>query len=145
MKFVKLIVLLCAVGLLEARVELERTFAMIKPYAVQQGKADEIMSKIQQAGFVIIAMKKMSLTSLDVYELYEEHVERRWFKSYARLFIGLPAVLMVLEKDNAIEDWDNYKKVIRASYFANHKKNNVVHGSDSKKAAEGEIALFFKD
>ncbi len=124
---------------------LERTFAMIKPYAVQQGKADEIMSRIQQAGFVIIAMKKISLTSLDVYALYEEHVKRRWFKSYARLFIGLPAVLMVLEKNNAVKDWDSYKKIIRASYFTHNKKNNIVHGSDSKKAAQREIALFFKD
>ncbi len=44
-----------------------------------------------------------------------------------------------------VKDWDSYKKIIRASYFTHNKKNNVVHGSDSKKAAQREISLFFTD
>ena len=148
MRYIELIVLLfCTVEVFAAPVEnsLEQTFAMIKPYAVQEGKTDEIIDTIKKAGFAIIAMKKIKMTVSDVHQLYEEHQRRRWFARYVKTLTASPAVLMILEKENAVEEWDQYKKIIRASYFMMSKKNNVVHGSDSVQAAQREIDLFFKD
>lgn len=124
--------------------QIERTFAMIKPYAVLQKKASEIIEFIQKAGFTIIAIKQLTLTIQDVNHLYENKKNRRWFHNYLRAMIASPVIVMILEKENAVKDWDCYKKIIREQYFTICKKNNIAHGSDSLEDAQREIALFFK-
>lgn len=123
----------------------EYTFAMIKPYAVRQGKTKEIINMIQQAGFRIIAIEQKRLTTQDVYELYEDKIERRWFSSYLKAMTASPVMIMILAKHNAVAEWDQYKKIIRLQYASICKRNNIVHGSDSLQAAKREISLFFTD
>ena len=54
-------------------------------------------------------------------------------------------VMMVLRKNHGVAEWDRYKRIIRKFYAAISEHNNIIHGSDSEKAAKREIALFFKD
>lgn len=123
----------------------EYTFAMIKPYAVKRGKTDEILDTIKKTGFAIIAMKKIMLTSPDVYQLYKHRAHKRWFTAYVKAMTISPVVMMILEKDNAVEEWDQLKMVIRKIYTTVCKKNNIVHGSDTVQDAQREIALFFDE
>ena len=41
---------------------MERTFAIIKPDAVERGLSGKILTKIEDAGFTIVGMKKIHLT-----------------------------------------------------------------------------------
>ena len=148
MNRIKLILLLlCTTGIITARNKhcTEHTFAMIKPAAVKAQKADEIITIIKNAGFIIIAMKKMKLTVVDVQDLYKKHENRRWFDKYVQAMTLSPAIVMILERSDAVAQWDQYKRVIRRIYHTINKKNNIVHGSDSEKDAQREIAIFFKD
>jgi len=148
MNRIKLIaLLLCLNQTLTAREKhcTEHTFAIIKPGAVQENQSDEILEMIKKAGFIIIAMKKMKLTSADVRNLYREYKRRSWFAKYVQEMTASPAIVMILQKHNCVKEWDTYKKIIRAVYDSIHNTNNVVHGSDSIKSAKREIAIFFKD
>ncbi|MBV8661441.1 MAG: nucleoside-diphosphate kinase [Candidatus Dependentiae bacterium] len=148
MNFIRLILLtLCIMPIVEihSKDSLQYTFAMIKPNAVKQQKAEEIIHKIEKAGFTIVAMKKMTLTPQKARELYQEHKHCSWFPEYIKIMTASPVIVMVLKKNNAMAAWDQYKKIIRATYYAMNMKTNIVHGSDSVKAAKREIALFFKD
>ena len=43
---------------------MERTFIMLKPDCVKKGLIGQVISRIEQKGFKITAMKMLSLTSL---------------------------------------------------------------------------------
>ncbi len=127
---------------LQAKVE--RTFAMIKPHAVKEGKADEIMRMIKHAGFSIIASKKVMLTEKIMAQLYKEYTLRLWFRKYIKSMSHRAAIVMILEKNNAVKEWDLCKRMIRKHYgfFTN---KNGVHGSDTLVDAKREIAIFFPE
>ena len=145
MNRIKLIALLLCMSGIMLEAKSKYTFAMIKPHAVQEEKTDEILNTIRKAGFVIVAMRKMILTDLDARNLYKEYKWKNWFDQYIKTLADLPVVVMVLKKENAVSEWDRYKKIIRLAYHAISHHNNIIHGSDSERAARREIALFFKD
>ena len=147
MKFKAYILFICiAIGLpIHGKHTMQQTFAMIKPYAVEIGKTDEIIEKIKNAGFAIIAIKYVTLTSRNVHQLYKQYQRRSWFTDYVNSMADQTAVVMILEKDKAVGDWDRYKKSIRQYYYLLSHENNIIHGSDCVKDAKREILLFFKN
>ncbi len=128
-----------------AAMHAEHTFAMIKPYAVKRGVTDEIINIIKKAGFAIIAIKKTMLTPPNVYQLYSHRIHKPWFMAYVKAMTTSPVIMMILEKDNAVEDWDKLKMAIRKIYATTCKRNNIVHGSDTLQDADREIALLFNE
>jgi nucleoside-diphosphate kinase len=129
---------------IHATANIERTFAMIKPHAVKEGKTREIMSMIQSAGFNIVVSKQIKLTEVLMAQLYNDYKLRLWFRKYIKSMSEKIAVVMILEKKDAVRQWDKYKKVIRQHYgLFTHK--NAVHGSDTLQDAKREIAIFFPD
>lgn len=133
---------------------IERTYAMIKPDAVNNKNIGEIISRIEQEGFTIIAMKKMQMTK-DLAEIfYAVHREKPFFNELVDFVISGPIVAMVLERDNAIAVWrelmgntDPEKasdSTLRNLYGMNISRN-AAHGSDAPDTAETEIELMFPD
>ena len=57
----------------------ERTFAIIKPDAVAAGTSGNIPAEIESAGFTIVAMKKMHLSTAQAGGFYHVHRERGFF------------------------------------------------------------------
>ena len=105
-----------------------RTFTMIKPDAVLAGNAGAITKMIEEAGFRIVAMKKVKLSPELAGKFYEIHKERSFYGELCAYMSSGAIVPMILEKDNAVED---FRKLIGAT--------------DPKKAAPGTIrALFAK-
>ena len=145
MNGIKLLALLLFISGITLEAKSKYTFAMIKPHAVQEEKTDEILKLIQMAGFLIVAMKKIMISSHQARDLYKEYKRCRWFDEYIKTFANLPVVIMVLKKDNAVQEWDKHKKIIRLAYKIFSPHNNIIHGSDSERAAKREIAIFFKD
>ncbi|MCB0489385.1 MAG: nucleoside-diphosphate kinase [Cyclobacteriaceae bacterium] len=129
-----------------------RTFTMIKPDAVGAGNTGAIIKIIQEAGFKIVAMKKTHLSAELAGKFYAIHKERPFYKDLCAYMSSGAIVPMILEKDNAIED---FRKLIGATdpqkaepgtiraLFAKSIDANAIHGSDSDANAEIEGNFFF--
>lgn len=111
-----------------------------------------MLSKIQQAGFEILALKMARLTRDTAEGFYEVHKGKPFFESLMNYMTGGPCIPMVIEKENAVED---YRALMGATdpqkaaegtirkLFAESMTCNIVHGSDSEENAEKEISFFF--
>lgn len=129
-----------------------RTLTMIKPDAVKDGHIGGILSKINEGGFRIIALKMTHLTTAKAKEFYAVHSERPFYGELVEFMTSGPIVAAVLEKDNAVEDFrkligatnpaDAAPGTIRALY-AKSIGENAVHGSDSDENAAIEGAFHF--
>lgn len=129
-----------------------KTLAIIKPDAVENGFAGEIISMIIKAGFKINAMKMTRLTESSAKGFYEIHKERPFFGELVEYMISGPCIPIALERENAVEE---YRKLIGATdpakadegtvrnIYAKNIQANAVHGSDSDENAALEIAHFF--
>ena len=130
----------------------EKTFAIIKPDAVRRKITGKILTKIEEHGFTIVAMKKLRLTKKQAEGFYAVHRSRPFFESLTEYMSSAPCVAMVLEKDGAIAAW---RKLMGATNPANAEpgtirkefavdlEQNSVHGSDAPETAEYEIKYFF--
>lgn len=129
-----------------------RTFTMIKPDAVSAGNSGAITKMIEEAGFKIVAMKKVWLTPALAGKFYAIHKERPFYKDLVSYMSSGPIIPMILEKGNAVED---FRKLIGSTdpakaapgtirnLFAKSIDANAIHGSDSDANAEIEGNFFF--
>ncbi|MGZ3900686.1 MAG: nucleoside-diphosphate kinase [Bacteroidia bacterium] len=128
------------------------TFTMIKPDAVEANNIGPILNMINKAGFKIVAMKYMKLSSAQAGQFYAVHKERPFYGELTEYMSNGPIVAAILSKDNAVVD---YRKLIGATdpskadegtirkTFAKSIAANAVHGSDSDENAEIESNFFF--
>lgn len=128
------------------------TFTMIKPDAVADGHTGAILSRIEGAGFRIVALKKTQLSKSDAEKFYGIHRERPFFGELVEYMTSGPIVAALLEKENAVED---FRKLIGATdpakakegtirkMFAKSISANAIHGSDSDENAVIEGNFFF--
>jgi len=130
----------------------QRTFSIIKPDAVRKGDTAAILAKISDAGFKLIAIKKIVLTKQQAEGFYYVHAERGFFGELTDFMSSGVIYPMVLEKDNAIAD---LRKLMGATnpaqaeegtirkQFASSIGENAIHGSDAEDTAAFEIGYFF--
>lgn len=130
----------------------KRTFTMIKPDAFADGHTGAITKMIEEAGYRIVAMKLTKLSRKKAGEFYAVHSERPFYNDLRNYMSSGPIVAMILEKENAVED---FRKLIGATdpskaeegtirkKFAKSIEANAVHGSDSDENAEIEGSFYF--
>jgi nucleoside-diphosphate kinase len=131
---------------------MNKTFTMIKPHAVESNNIGGIVQMIENAGFRIVAMKKMQLTPEQAGKFYAVHKERPFYGELCEFMSAGPIVPMILEKANAVEDFraligstdpaEATEGTIRKKY-AKSKGENAIHGSDSDENAAIESSFFF--
>ena len=131
---------------------LERTFAIIKPDAVKAGQQGEILSRINKAGFKIVAAKSMRLTKEEAGGFYAVHKERPFFGELTDFMSSGKIIALVLEAEGAIIKWRDTmgatdpKKAAPGTIrhdLGTSIGNNCSHGSDAPETAAFEIAYFF--
>ena len=130
----------------------QRTLAIVKPDAVAKRVVGKILTKIEEGGFTILAVKLAHLSPDAARGFYSVHRQRPFYDSLCSFMTQGPSLLMVLEGDNAIQRWrdlmgatDPAKAAagtIRKE-FASSIEANAVHGSDSPETAAVEIPYFF--
>ena len=130
----------------------ERTLAIVKPDAVERRLAGKIIQRIEDEGFQIRAMKRMSLSKPQADGFYAVHRERPFFASLTAFMSSGPAIVMVLEAPDAIRKWRTLMGAtdparadpgtIRKE-FAQSIERNATHGSDAPDTAAHEIGYFF--
>ncbi|MBR5503701.1 MAG: nucleoside-diphosphate kinase [Methanobrevibacter sp.] len=133
---------------------IERSFVMMKPDAVSRRLMGQILSRFEDKGLKIVAMKLRQIDEDLAKEHYGEHAEKPFFGSLVEYITSSPALTMVIEGDDAIS-------VIRKMVGATNPKEadigtirgdfgmdtgrNIIHASDAPESAAREIALFFDE
>ncbi|MBW3546058.1 MAG: nucleoside-diphosphate kinase [Bacteroidetes bacterium] len=132
----------------------QKTFTMIKPDAFSAGNSGAIIKMIEEAGFKINAIKLTRLSSEKAGAFYAVHKERPFYNDLVSYMSGGPIIAMILEKENAVED---FRKLIGATnpaeaaegtirkLFATSIEANAIHGSDSDENARIEGDFFFSN
>ncbi len=130
------------------------TFSIIKPNAVRTGKTGPILSMINEAGFEIVAMKMLRMTTDQAESFYEVHRGKPFFESLVEFMTSGPVFVMVLRHENAV---DEFRKLIGATdpakaepgtirkLYAVSVQMNAVHGSDGDENAQRESDFFFSN
>ncbi|HXT72568.1 MAG TPA: nucleoside-diphosphate kinase [Candidatus Angelobacter sp.] len=131
---------------------MERTLAIIKPDAVGRGLAGEILKRIHDAKFQIVAIKSVRLTKSEAEGFYAVHRERPFFKDLTEFMSSGKVVVIALEAEGAIARW---RETMGATDPAKAEagtirnalgtsiQNNCTHGSDATETARFEIGYFF--
>ena len=131
---------------------MEKTFAIIKPDAVSRNISGKILSKVEENGFTIVAMKKLWLTKKEAEGFYAVHKGKPFFESLTSYMSSAPCVAMVLGKKDAIAAWRRLMGATNPASaelgtirkeFALDLEKNSVHGSDAAETAAFEIKYFF--
>ena len=132
---------------------MERTFVMLKPDAIQRSLAGEIISRIEKKGFKIVAMQMMMMQVEKAEELYEEHKERDFYDALLSFTMSSAVIVMVIEGIDAVERMRSFigstqdasRGTIRGDYSLTKTNRNLIHASATKDDAAREIANFFED
>lgn len=132
----------------------ERTLTILKPDCVRKELIGEVTRRIQEAGFDIVAMKMTRLTQDTAGGFYAVHKDKPFYDELCKFMSSGPCVPMILEKENAIEDFRELigatnpeeadEGTIRAD-FADSVGENIIHGSDSVENGKIEAAYFFNE
>ena len=130
----------------------ERTLSIIKPDAVKAGQAGQILARIEQAGFTVVALRLRRLSRTEAEGFYAVHRERPFFASLCAFMSSGPCIPMVLEREGAIAKLRDIMGAtdpakadagtIRKD-FASSIEANCIHGSDAPETAAFEIGYFF--
>jgi nucleoside-diphosphate kinase len=133
--------------------QFQQTLSIIKPDAVVQNHIGGVISKIEDAGLRVAALKMVKLTKDQAKDFYAVHKDRPFYADLVSYMSSGPIVVQVIEGSDAVS---LYRKVmgatdpkraqagtIRADYGTDIQQN-AVHGSDSLESAQTEISFFFK-
>ncbi|XP_063777889.1 thioredoxin domain-containing protein 6 isoform X2 [Pseudophryne corroboree] len=134
------------------------TVAIIKPDVVAHGKADEIIMKIQEAGFEILANEEKTMTESEARDLYQHRAGEEKFEELIQFMSSGPCHVLIISNtgdEDVIPAWREFigptdveiaKKEkpdsLRAQY-GTEVLYNAVHGSSDREQASRELAFFF--
>ncbi|KAM9601736.1 thioredoxin domain-containing protein 6 isoform 4-T4 [Trichechus inunguis] len=135
------------------------TLAIIKPDAVVHGNTDELIMKIQEAGFDILTNEERTMTEAEMRLFYQHRAGEEAFEKLIHHMCSGPSHLLILTRTEGVEDvvtaWRTLMgpcdpdvarreqpNSLRAQY-GTQMPFNAVHGSQDRKDANRELALLF--
>ena len=131
---------------------MQRTLILLKPDCVQRRLMGHVLSRFENKGLNIIAMKMLQVTPELAAEHYAEHVEKPFYPGLEAFITGAPVVALVIEGREAIRvvremlgatsGLEASAGTIRGD-LSSSRQMNLVHASDGPEAAEREINLYF--
>jgi nucleoside-diphosphate kinase len=131
-----------------------RTFTIIKPDSVRKGNFGKIISRVEAAGFRILAIKKVFLSERQAQAFYAVHRERPFFKDLVKYMTSGPVYVAALQKEDAVPalralmgatDPAKAEAGTIRKEFGESIEQNAIHGSDSDENAKIEISFFFAE
>lgn len=137
---------------------MENTFFMIKPDGVERRLIGEILNLIERRGFTIERLELRVATEEILRQHYSHLVDKPFFPDILSYMLSGPVLIGVISGPKVVKSWrimmgatnpvDALPGTIRRNFAmgaVDGNIKNVVHGSDSKEAAQREIALWFGD
>ncbi len=133
---------------------MERSLVLIKPDAMQRGLAGAIISRLEETGLKLVAMKMLHLDKALAQRHYAVHKDKPFFDSLVNYITSAPIIALILEGENTVEltrkimgSTDPAKAeagTIRGDFGLDIERNSI-HGSDSTETATEEIKLLFHE
>jgi nucleoside-diphosphate kinase len=133
---------------------MERTLVLLKPDCVQRRLIGRIVSRFEDKGLNVVAMKMMRVTPELAKQHYAEHVEKPFYRGLEAFITGAPVVAMIIQGLEAIcvvRDMLGATSGLKAQAgtirgdFSSSRQMNLVHASDGQEAANREIELYFSN
>jgi len=130
----------------------ERTLSIVKPDAVAKGATGDILSRFEEAGLEIVALKKLQLSEQLAQGFYAVHKERPFYGELVAFMTSGPVVVSVLQGEGAIAKNrelmgpTNSEEAPAGTIRGDHGtdiERNAAHGSDAPETAKVEISYFF--
>ena len=133
---------------------IQKSFVMMKPDAVQRRLMGKILSRFEEKGLQIVAVKLMQIDENLAKTHYGEHADKPFFPSLVEYITSSPSLAMVIEGEEAIT---TIRKLVGATNpleadlgtirgdYGMDTGRNIIHASDSPASAEREIGLFFSE
>jgi nucleoside-diphosphate kinase len=130
----------------------EFTLCIVKPDAVAKNHQAQILQRILDEGFEIVALRQQRLSRAEAEGFYAVHRERPFFGELVNYMTNGTVILAALRRPDAVVHW---RKVIGATdprkadagtirqKFGADMTANEVHGSDSVENGLRETAYFF--
>ena len=133
---------------------IQKTYVMLKPDAVGRRLMGKILSRFEEKGLKIVALKLRMISEDLAKEHYGEHKDKPFFEGLIEYITSGPVLTMVIEGDEAISV---IRKMVGATNpqeadvgtirgdFGMDTGRNIIHASDAPESAEREIKLFFNE
>jgi len=131
----------------------EHSLIILKPDAVQRGLIGQIVSRFEDKGLTISAMKMMRIPRELAERHYAPHKAKPFYPGLIEYITCGPVVVMAVTGQRAVEmarklmgqtfGFEADPGTIRGDHGAS-KTYNLIHGSDSRETAEHELALYFQ-
>lgn len=132
---------------------MERTLVLLKPDCVQRRLMGRVISRLEDKGLNIIAMKMLQVTPDLAKKHYAEHVAKPFYPGLEKFITASPIVAMVvqgLEAIRVVREMLGATSGLKAAAgtirgdYSSSRQMNLVHASDGPEAAAREIDLYFK-
>lgn len=131
---------------------MQQTLVIVKPDGVQRALVGKILSRFEDRGLKIVALKLVRVDRALAEKHYAVHQGKFFYEGLVSYIISSPVVAMVLEGHEAIgvvramvgatRPWEAAAGTIRGDYAVMGLRN-LIHASDSPDNAASEVALWF--
>ena len=131
---------------------MERTLVLLKPDCLQRRLMGRMISRFEDKGLNLIALKMMRITPELAKRHYAEHIEKSFYPGLeafitsgpivAIVVEGLEAIRVVRELLGATSGLKAAPGTIRGD-LSSSRQMNLVHASDGADAAAREVGLYF--
>jgi nucleoside-diphosphate kinase len=132
---------------------MEQTFILFKPDCVQRRLVGRVLTRFEDKGLNVVAMKMLAVTPDLARQHYAEHVSKPFYPALEKFITASPVIAAIVEGLEAIRvvremlGTTNGLKAaagtIRGDYSSS-RQMNLIHASDGPDAARREIDLYFK-
>jgi nucleoside-diphosphate kinase len=133
---------------------MRKTFVIVKPDAVNRSLIGRVITRFEEKGLRIAALKMAHLKGDIIDEHYSHIADKPFFAEIRNYISSIPCVLMIVEGKDAV---NVVRKLVGVTCgreadigtirgdFSMSVQSNIVHASEDEAAAEVEIKRFFKD
>jgi nucleoside-diphosphate kinase len=132
---------------------MERTLILLKPDCVERRLVGRILSRFEDKGLNLVAMKLIRISPDLAKRHYAEHVAKPFYPALEKFITGGPVVAAIVEGLEAIRvvrEMLGATSGLKAAAgtirgdFSSSRQMNLVHASDGPEAATREIELYFQ-
>lgn len=132
---------------------MERTLILLKPDCVQRRLIGRVLSRFEDKGLNLVAMKLIHISPDLAKRHYAEHVSKPFYPALEKFITGGPVVAAIVEGLEAIRvvrEMLGATSGLKAAAgtirgdFSSSRQMNLVHASDGPDAAKREIELYFQ-
>jgi nucleoside-diphosphate kinase len=133
---------------------MDTTLILLKPDCLADKHVGDVIGRFEKAGFEVVGLKMMKLSSEVLREHYAHLVEKPFYPEIESFMQSSPVVALAIRGANVVEKVRDMvgptdsKKAAQGTIRGDFGKDvmvNVVHASDSLDNARIELKRFFRD